>query len=629
MNRRILFMTAAIMPAAVWAQARDLTANADGTSADNWETVAAGGGRFFFCLVAGILLAYAFQWVLTSLSLATGATALKAATNGGRPGRKEGHEGRDLKESKEAEGSKDETWDATAKKVGSGIGAWALITAGLSTFAASWAAAELLRFGNRHEAILLGLTIWAGFMLSMMWLEATAFGSLMSGITSAVKGGLQAVGSPLKAAAGTVADKASLSAESIAAKVREEFRNQGGGQGLKDKLREYVSRMDAGGQDRFQIESEADRLFEDEEIRAAARQGSLQRVERNRFRDMLSSRGDISAEEASQWANVLYDRWERLRQDYQREAAPAPAAPDTLAPAAEPAVAEGAPGALPSERAEAISPFAMSSEGSFTGSGSASPSGSGARSAAVAPDFQTRLAGFKEFLRKADRRELNPVRLEQEVEILIVHPEEGFENMEKSARSMKREEVATLLRQRRDISSQEADSIADLIDSARTRMLSRSEIREHRKQESTDKVLSLLRDRIYSLKRPERDYEAIGSDFSRMLEDPQGAFSSLTSKFEGMDRETLIKMFYARKGISRQDAERMADQAEQAMNKARETAEKVQAETRRRLEQAREETARQAEATRQVAAHAAWWLFAIAVVSGAAGALGGWLGAAT
>lgn len=575
-------MTAAIMPAALWAQARELTVNTDGSGADHWESLAAGGGRFFFCLITGILLAHAFQWILTSLSLATGATAKKAVY---------------------------------------GIAVWALITVCLSTFAASWAAAELLRFGNRQEAILLGLTIWAGFMLSMMRPEASAFGSPLGGIAGAVKGGLMDAGSPFQAAAGS--GKAQLTAENIAAQVREDFRNQGGGS-LKDKLREYVGRMDAGIQDHFQIESEADRLFEDEEIRSAARQGSLQRVERNRFREMITSRGDISADEASQWSNVLYDGWERLRQDSQLEDA-AQAAPETIAQAVEPAVDGGPPGS--------VTPFALSPQAAYSegesASGSASPSVSSARSAAVAPDFQTRLAGFKEFLRKADRRELNPVRLEQEVEILIVHPEEGYESMEKSARSMKREEVATLLRHRLDISSKEADSIADLIDSARTRMLSRSEIREHRKQESTDKVISLVRDRIYSLKRPERDYEAIGSDFSRMLQDPQPGFASLAPKFEGMDRDSLIKLFSARKGISRQDGERMADQAEQAMNKARDTAEKIEAETRRRLDLARAEASRQAEAARKVAASAAWWLFAIAVISGVAGALGGWLGAAT
>ena len=44
-------------------------------------------------------------------------------------------------------------------------------------------------------------------------------------------------------------------------------------------------------------------------------------------------------------------------------------------------------------------------------------------------------------------------------------------------KEMSREEVSQSLRSRRDLTLQEADSIADLIDAARGRMLSRSEIR--------------------------------------------------------------------------------------------------------------------------------------------------------
>src|SRR5690606_38013109 len=81
MGRTFLFMAAALSPAALWAQGPDAF-NADRTG--NWETIAAGGGRFFFALIAGILLAYAFQWIMTCISLATGATAAHAQ-RGGRP----------------------------------------------------------------------------------------------------------------------------------------------------------------------------------------------------------------------------------------------------------------------------------------------------------------------------------------------------------------------------------------------------------------------------------------------------------------------------------------------------------------------------------------------------------------
>src|SRR5690606_14411051 len=149
----------------------------------------------------------------------------------------------------------------------------------------------------------------------------------LGSISGAVKEGLKAAGAPLKAAAGSAADAAAASAESIAAKVREEFRSQGATQGLKEKLREYAAKLDSGGQDRFQIESEADGLFEDGEIRAAAFQGKVGKADRRQFREMIASRGDISAEEAEQWANALQIRWENLREESRSQQSSAPSAP--------------------------------------------------------------------------------------------------------------------------------------------------------------------------------------------------------------------------------------------------------------------------------------------------------------
>jgi len=244
-------------------------------------------------------------------------------------------------------------------------------------------------------------------------------------------------------------------------------------------------------------------------------------------------------------------------------------------------------------------------------------------------DFKERLKGFKQFLRKADRRELNPVRLEQEVETLVISPEENQATIEAGARSVKRDEMVQVLKQRRDISPQEADSIADLIDSARTRTLSRSEMREHRMQEATDKALARLRDRIYALKRPARDYDDFRLDVERILKDPGVDSESLKSDLQGLDRQSLFNMFYAKRGISKQDAERMAESAGLAIDHAKDTSLKIEAETRKRVEESRIGAEAREEAARKLAVSAAWWMFCISAASGAAAAFGGWVGSRT
>ena len=215
------------------------------------------------------------------------------------------------------------------------------------------------------------------------------------------------------------------------------------------------------------------------------------------------------------------------------------------------------------------------------------------------------------------------------MEAIVFNPEEGYSRMERSVRDLRRDEIGQILRQRRDITLDEADSIADLIDAARTRVLSRSEIREHRAQETSDKALARVHDFVYSIRRPALDMDGFRSDFGKLLEDPKGGLESLKSRASGLDKQDMIEMFAARKGVSREEAERMADQAEHSLKAAEENARRIEEETKRRLDQARETAAEQAEATRKVAASAAWWLFGVSAATCLAAILGGLLGAAT
>lgn len=653
MNRGILFMAGFALPAILNAQTRDWSPDVAGETL-HWPEVAAGGGRLFLALIVGVLLAMAFQWILTTLSAATGIMALGKATRKmrrsyypedryrdrdrdrddgrWRPDHERASEYRE--ERRERSDWQEPEWEKPAQKVQAGVGLWVMITASISAFCAAWLASELIRFGGRTEAVIMGLAVWAGFMFTMMWLEATILGALLGNLMGAFKGGMKAVGTaaaPLKSAAGAVGHAASASAEEIAAKVREEFQAQGGGSGLKEKLKDYLGAMPSRSFDRGRIERDVDDLFEDGEIREAARTaGSL---EKRRFQEIVAGRSDLSQEEQKNLIEVLHRKWNSLANPSSGEggwsAGSAYASTEARTGETQAIEAPALAGETPVSRAEQPTARTASSN-PYAGTSSAfaaSAAAGGTRTAT--PAFAARFQTFKEFLRSADKRDLNPVRIEQEVESLVIHPEEGFANMEKSVRDMKRDEISQVLRQRRDITLEEADSIADLVDSARTRMLSRSEIREHRVQEITDKALSRVRDYVYSLKRPELDLEGFRGDFAKMLEDPKGGFESLKSKAAGVDREALISSFSARSGISRQEAEKMADQAEQALKQAEENARRIEEETRRRLESAKRAAAENAESTRKLAASAAWWLFAVAVITAVAAALGGLTGAAT
>ncbi|HLP41995.1 MAG TPA: hypothetical protein VK465_10850, partial [Fibrobacteria bacterium] len=312
MNRIFLFITSFVFPVATFSQ----VASRPDTFADNWETVAAGGGRFFFALIAGILLAYAFQWILTSLSLATGATAMGAAT---KKQRKSYYREKDRDEKDVPD--REESWEKPVMKIQSGIGIWALVTTGISTFIACWLASELLRFGGRAEAVILCLTIWAGFMLSMMWMEASLLGTVFGHIVNTFKGGVKSAFGPIKSMAGAAGEKASATLEEVTAKVKEEFAAQRGGEGIKDRLKGFASGIQTPSLERSRIERDSEHLFHDEDVREAARQGG--RIDRRRIEEIVASRGDLGPDDSRTLTEVLHGRWnECVEETRQSQGAP-------------------------------------------------------------------------------------------------------------------------------------------------------------------------------------------------------------------------------------------------------------------------------------------------------------------
>jgi hypothetical protein len=594
MSGKPFFLALFLFPAMISARDPGFGEGLEST-AENWAPLGIGGSRFFFCLIAGVLLAFAFQWLLSSLSLAAGISSLRRT--------------RRAREPAEDARSRDD-WPrlsagSTGLKIGTKGALWTLCSACISLFFATFAAAALIRFGTPRESVILGLTIWAGFLAATIWLDSKLFGAVSGGIIGVFKAGLRGLEPPLEAFEGE-SGRSAQEDSALITKVREEFRSRGRRQGVRESLRRYVESMGEREPDRFEIDREANGLFEDEDLREMARRGDLQRVDRNRFREMIASRGDITEEESGQWADALTSRWNGLRAE---------------AVGTEPGSAVAG---------EALSAAAVEAEGSAAAAEGGARGAKGETAVIVPVGFKERLQGFKEFLKNSDRRELNPVRLEQEVETLVLSPVEEVPEAgekEKGPRSMKRDEVVQVLKQRRDISPQEADSIADLIDSARTRTLSRSEMREHRMQEATDRAVAKLRDRVYALKRPARDYDGFRQDVERILEDPGVDFETLKTELQGLDHQSLVDMFFSKRGVSKQDAERMAESAGSAIANARETAGQIEVETRRRIEESRLGAAARTEAAGRMVSTAAWWMFGISLATGAASALGGWMGA--
>ena len=146
------------------------------------------GSHFFMSLVAGVVLAIAFQVVLTHLSLAAGLSAVSADEDGG---------------SRHAGGSSSQRLMRQVRKLGHAFGVWTLLTATVALFFAAWLAVELSLTPDLLVGAVLGLVIWGLFYLVMMFVEASAVSSLVGALYRVAAGGLRGIAN----AAGSVFGK--------------------------------------------------------------------------------------------------------------------------------------------------------------------------------------------------------------------------------------------------------------------------------------------------------------------------------------------------------------------------------------------------------------------------------------
>ena len=126
------------------------------------------GPKFFVALLSGIVMAFAFQLLLTNLSLAAGISS-----------------GGDLGE------DDSETIGGKIRSVEGKVGLWALITASIALFSASFLAVKLSLIESAYLGAIIGVVIWSSYFTLLLWLGSSAVGSLIGSLISTVSSGFE------------------------------------------------------------------------------------------------------------------------------------------------------------------------------------------------------------------------------------------------------------------------------------------------------------------------------------------------------------------------------------------------------------------------------------------------------
>jgi nucleoid DNA-binding protein len=260
-------------------------------------SVLTSGPRFFVALISGVVLAFAFQLVLTNLSVAFGISIL-------------GHSSDSDSSHKESS-----SFGGTIRKIGTLVGFWTLLTVAVALFFASLLAVKLslVIFDPRLGAIL-GLVIWGAYFILLVWVSSTTVGSLVGSVVNTATSGFQAIMGTATAALGAKAvnNQVVATAEAAAAAVRRELGSAIDPISIRENIEDYLDRLRPPELDISRIRNEFQSLLNDPQLKEIAGSPDLRNINRQKFIDLVSSRTDLSKRDVNRIADTLYSVWQQV-----------------------------------------------------------------------------------------------------------------------------------------------------------------------------------------------------------------------------------------------------------------------------------------------------------------------------
>ncbi len=232
--KKLLTLVAMLM-ATSSAFAQDTNIIAEATSSPNYLVV----------ILAGVLLAFGFQFLLTALSVAAGVSAIgnikKSYVHNKYKGINFEKKHDDDDDDDEYEIDPDMT---TGVKVTAAVGLWNVVTVGLSLFGATFLALQIMPQLDLIARLSLGLVIWATFFMMMFYLETKMVGTLLGGLISTAVAGLKSSASMVtslfaKSPKTEIEDVASTTIE----KIRAEFATDIDTDAVLDTVRSFSDRL--------------------------------------------------------------------------------------------------------------------------------------------------------------------------------------------------------------------------------------------------------------------------------------------------------------------------------------------------------------------------------------------------
>jgi nucleoid DNA-binding protein len=563
------------------------------------------GPQFLVALFAGVVMAFAFQLLLTNFTVALGISAL-----GG--------------------GDADDTDNlgSTVRKISTAVGLLALTTGGVALFVASFLAVKLSLVSSAVLGAIIGVVIWSTYFSILLWLGSTTVGSLIGSLVSTATSGFQGlVGTATAALGANVAKNQAVdTAEAIAAAVRQEFTTGLDPDAIGKTLQKSLGNLQLPQLNLDEIRGQFENILKNSDLKSVADSDVLRNINRETFADLVSDRTDLSKQDVNRIVDQLQGVWQQTigtgevdpqaqLSQFIKEASPEQLNSSEL-----------------SEQLEQLVQTSQSNEKQSNGWGNrAVQLGVSALTTAVLE--RTNLAGidvenisgqlqkfidklpevdrdkisgqlqqFKQqvqqqaqklpaqpnsairsdvddYLLKSYPWHLNRETIKQEFRDVIYDPQADPGKVKQELERLDKDYFTQKLNQRGDLLENKVQEVAQQLEEIRTEIL--ATVSAGASQAQSQDLRSRVENYLRSTGKEELNPEGIERDFQTLLEDPEAGVETLSDRLSQFDRDTLTQLLKQRQDISEEEANNIVGQLEstrdRVVNKAKELQEQAQA----------------------------------------------------
>ncbi|AFY34486.1 hypothetical protein [Calothrix sp. PCC 7507] len=536
------------------------------------------GPRFFVALISGVILAFAFQLVLTNLSFAAGISYLGRSSNS------------------DAETEEGGSLGGTIRKIGTALGMWTLVSVTVALLIASFLAVKLsLVILDPRLGAILGLVIWGAYFLLLVWFSSTTVGSLIGSVFHSATSGFQAIMGTATAALGAKAvnNQVVATAEAAAAAVRREFGSVMDPVSIKENIEDYIDKLRPPELDISKIRGDFEKLLNDPQFKAIASSPELRNIDRQRFINLVSDRTDLSKRDVNRISDTLYKLWQQVvseqepSQDkfgelvnYLKSLPPGQAKTDELNTKLERLIAETRTSKDTNQKIPGPIQQGLSAlTGIVLGRTDLSDLDVEKiwRSLSTAKDQVTEKAGqmglltssqpyspiradVENYLHNTYAWQLSPERITQEFRDVIYDPAANPGLVRRELEGLERKNFVNLLQQRGLLTQEQIQRIADQLESVRQEVLVTVISIEERE------ILQDLQRRVesYLLVSSKADLtpEGMERNFKPLLSDADADYEIQSRRLAQFDRQELRKILWERNDIQPEEIEIILDDLE-------------------------------------------------------------------